>query len=86
MYKGMSCFTLLPKGQAYDKKWRTSYTLSYSLKYLRYLNIPLSISEFINKNITKPYNNALYIPIVNGLLGLPSKSSHCKAPTLQPLY
>ena len=62
MYKGMSCFTLLPKGQAYDKEWRTSYTLSYSFKCLRYLNIPLSISEFTNKNNTKPYNNALYIP------------------------
>jgi len=37
--------------------------LSYSLKYLRYLGIPLSIDEFIKKNITKPYNNALYIPI-----------------------
>ena len=37
-------------------------TLSYSLKYLKYQMIPLSISELtykINKNL---YNNALYIP------------------------
>ena len=39
-------------------------TLSYSLKYLRYLVIPLSSSEFIKRNITKPYNNALYIPTI----------------------
>jgi len=46
-------------------------TLSYSLKYLRYLGIPLSTGEFINKNITKPYNNTLNIPTLslNAILG-----------------
>jgi len=39
-------------------------TLSYSLKYLSYIGIPLSISEFTKRNITKPYNNALFIPTI----------------------
>jgi len=37
-------------------------TLSYSLKYLRYLMISLSIIEFTNMINTNLYNNALYIP------------------------